>query len=85
MRKDTAQPASGTASSVSSPRVSSTNRHRRRFLFALSAGGAGVAAATVAAAPAVTTALPAGPEADSEAAGYRETEHVRHYYRTARL
>ncbi len=58
---------------------------RRRFLLALGAGGAGAAAAAVASAPAaLATAEKAAPVAP-DAAGYRETEHVRDYYRTTRI
>ncbi len=62
-----------------------TNGKRRRFLLALGAGGAGAAAAAVAAAPAAiaTPDKPAPAAADSS--GYRETEHVRDYYRTTRI
>ncbi len=60
----------------------STDPKRRRFLLALGASGAGVAASSVAAMPDV-----AAPEAtDNEQDGrYSETRHVRDYYRTAKL
>jgi len=54
---------------------------RRRFLLALGAGSAGAAAA---AAPIAAQATDPGPEPDA-AQGYRETDHVRTYYATARL
>lgn len=54
---------------------------RRRFLFALGAGGAGAAAA--AASPAI--AAPAAVPAADASSGYRETEHVRDYYDSARI
>lgn len=56
---------------------------RRRFLLGVTAGGA---AAVAGAAPAAASAI-VSPEETSAAdtsAGYRETEHVRHYYATAR-
>lgn len=75
--------ASGPAGDA--PASEQPNGRRRRFLLALGAGGAGAAAAAVAAAPAAIAtpdkAVPAAPDA----AGYRETEHVRDYYRTTRI
>ena len=61
-----------------------TSPKRRRFLLTLGIGGAGAAVAVVAAAPAaaveaVTTAPAVGND------GYRESAHVRDYYRTAKL
>ncbi|MEO5764483.1 MAG: formate dehydrogenase [Casimicrobiaceae bacterium] len=57
---------------------------RRRFLFALSAGGAGaVAAAATPALAAPADAVVATPAAAGS--GYRETQHVRDYYATTRL
>ena len=61
----------------------STNPARRRFLFALGVGGAGAAAATAGALPAAATAQATAPT-DQDAA-YRESEHVRDYYRTTRI
>lgn len=55
---------------------------RRRFLFALSAGGAGAAAAAT---QAVAAPLSGAGVAEATQSGYRETEHVRDYYATARL
>ena len=65
-----------------SRRSSSTDFTRRRFLFALGATSAGAAAApALAVAPQQVSAL-----AESEAAsGYRETDHVRDYYDSARI
>lgn len=56
---------------------------RRRFLLGVTAGGA---AAVAAATPAGATAIVSPEEANAADAstGYRETEHVRHYYATAR-
>jgi len=62
----------------------STDLKRRRFLLTLSAGGASVAAAGATALPnSVATATQAA--ADDAAGGYRETQHVRDYYRTAKI
>lgn len=70
-------------SSASSDATTSPQGSRRRFLFTLGAGSASAAALTaVPAAAAVTTATP---EPNAESSGYRETEHVRNYYRTAKL
>ncbi|MPZ45257.1 MAG: formate dehydrogenase [Betaproteobacteria bacterium] len=55
---------------------------RRRFLLSLGAGGAGAAAAGVAAA--AGTVAPAETAPKSKSSGYRETQHVRDYYRSAR-
>ena len=60
----------------------STDPSRRRFLFTLGVGGAGAAAATSGALKASVTqeAVPA-----TDDAAYRESEHVRDYYRTTRI
>ena len=61
----------------------SPNSKRRRFLFTLGLGSAGAAvgaAASVSAVAEMTTAE-AAPSAD----GYRESAHVRDYYRTAKI
>jgi hypothetical protein len=72
------------AAPVAAPASSSTDPKRRRFLLTLGLGGAGAAAAAVAAVPAAAagalTAAPVAPEG-----GYRESAHVRDYYRTAKL
>jgi len=62
-------------------RAPSADFSRRRFLLALGAGSAGAAAAT---APIAARATDRAPEPDA-AQGYRETDHVRTYYATARL
>ena len=56
---------------------------RRRFLLSLGAGGAGAAAAGVAAA--AGTVAPAATKPESKQSGYRETQHVRDYYRSAKF
>ena len=66
------------------PASSSTDSKRRRFVLTLGLGGAGAAAAVVAAAPAAAVgAVTTAPDALSD--GYRESAHVRDYYRTAKL
>ena len=58
-----------------------TNR-RRLLMFGAGAASAAAAATIVAATPA---AVIAEPVANPEAQGYRETQHVRHYYTTTRM
>ena len=66
----------------SSPRLVSTALTRRRFLFAFGATSVGAAAAPVLASAAqATSATVEG----AKASGYRETEHVRDYYDSARI
>jgi len=60
----------------------SANPNRRRFVFALGVTSAGAAAAPALATVAEQTAAVAAPTA---ASGYRETEHVRDYYDSARI
>ncbi len=81
MRFVAPQTASDSSSSPAADRAPSS---RRRFLFTFGAGTAGAAALTAApiAAAAVSTPEPAE---EAQASGYRETEHVRNYYRTAKL
>ncbi|MEO8485724.1 MAG: hypothetical protein ABI585_05230 [Betaproteobacteria bacterium] len=64
------------------PSTPSTNLKRRRFLLAMSAGGAGAVAAA-SPARAVVAAAPEAGAADS-ATGYRETAHIKSYYATTR-
>lgn len=75
------RPVANSAGSI----PSDTNLKRRRFLLGVGVGGAGVASAAIGALPGVATASPTGVESDSGGNGYRETEHVRDYYRTAKL
>jgi hypothetical protein len=64
--------------------TSTADLKRRRFLFSLGAGSAGAAA--VAAVPAMAIAeQPKQENSDNKTSGYRETEHVRDYYRTAKI
>ena len=69
------------AASVPEAATPSTDSKRRRFLFTLGVGTAG--AATAAAGLPATAAVDAA-TAQSEA-GYRETTHIRDYYRTVKL
>src|SRR4051794_12434036 len=63
---------------------SSPNLKRRRFLFTLGAGGAGAAAAAVAAVPGAAVIEATNVKPNDSGSGYRETQHVRDYYRTAK-
>ena len=72
----------GTTSSTPLSSVIRSEFTRRRFLFALGAGGAGAAAA--AASPTIAAPATAPPVAETSS-GYRETEHVRDYYDSARI
>ena len=72
------------AAVVSDAATSSPDTQRRRFLLTLGVGGAGAAAASVAALPAVAGIDPVKGDSDSDAR-YRETTHVRDYYRSAKL
>jgi len=61
---------------------SSSNLSRRKFLLAISAGGAATAAAV--AAKVVPQAQPTTTGADPSK-GYEETPHIRNYYRTTQV
>ena len=65
-----------------STQKSRTDPTRRRFLFALGLSSAGAAAVTAGALPAAA-AQDAAPT--NQDAAYRESEHVRDYYRTTRI
>jgi len=77
------------ASPVATPASPSTDLKRRRFLFSLSASGAGAAAVAMTAVPGSAAALlPAAAAAtatETNDAAYRESVHVRDYYRTTKL
>ena len=70
---------------VTAPPSSSADLKRRHFLLALGAGGVSAASVAVAALPGATEAITPQAPAGTADAGYRETEHVRDYYRTARV
>jgi hypothetical protein len=57
---------------------------RRRFLFTLGASGAG-AVAVASTLPGTAAAQLATAPSTDEDSGYRETAHVRDYYRTAKI
>ena len=64
------------------PRHPQPDVRRRRFLLAFGAATAGAAAAAPAVAGTVAAATPAATEPASR--GYRETDHIRAYYASAR-
>jgi hypothetical protein len=72
-------------SPVETSRSPSANLKRRSFLLALGAGGAGAAATAVAALPGAGIVAQPAASVIAEGSSYRETEHVRDYYRTARI
>jgi len=61
------------------------NSRRRRFLFTLGVSGAGVAVSAAASVSAVSAVTEATAESAVAPDGYRETQHVRDYYRTAKI
>jgi nitrous oxide reductase len=63
----------------------STNLKRRRFLFTLGVGGAGAAVAVANALPGTGAAQIATASPADEDSAYRVTDHVRDYYRTAKI
>ena len=83
MRNST--PGNNAAASVPSHDSRSTDLKRRRFLFTLGAGGAGAAVAVASALPGTAAAQIAAAPPDDQHAAYRATEHVRDYYRTAKI
>ena len=58
--------------------------NRRNFLLAAGLGSAGVAAAVVTAGKAVKKAEGVAPDAPEQTA-YRETDHIRKYYKTTQV
>ena len=75
------RPVSSSHGKDSSP---GTNLRRRGFLLTLGVGGAGAAAL---AARSLTGADPtsASPAASTPTDGYKMTDHIRRYYRTAKI
>jgi hypothetical protein len=72
-----------TASSPSEDHRSRTNARRRGFLLALSAGGAGAAVLAARSLTGVAQQTDGATPAD-DSKGYRVTDHVKRYYRTAK-
>jgi hypothetical protein len=62
-----------------------TRPQRRNFLLALGAGGAGAAIVAARALTAGSAAPDAAPEPSPDGKGYTLTDHVRRYYRTAKI
>ena len=62
-----------------------TDVRRRRFLFTLGAGSAGAAAAVAGTLHGTAAVQLATAQANDADAGYRVTEHVRDYYRSAKI
>jgi hypothetical protein len=62
-----------------------TDLKRRRFLLTLGASGAGVAVAAASGVHASAAASEAVIDVTDNASAYRETAHVRDYYRTTRI
>ena len=58
------------------------NLRRRGFLLTVGTGGAATVAVAFRPLAPAPTALPAAPEASQ---GYRDTQHVRDYYRTTKI
>ncbi len=73
------------AAPITAAALPSTDPKRRRFLFTLGVAGAGAATAAAAAVPGAAALQTIGTEDATRDAGYRETPHVRDYYRTAKL
>jgi hypothetical protein len=62
-----------------------TRPQRRNFLLALGAGGAGAAIVAARALTAGSVAPDAAREPSPDGKGYAVTDHVRRYYRTAKI
>jgi hypothetical protein len=62
-----------------------TRPQRRNFLLALGAGGAGAAIVAARALTAGSVAPDAAQEPSPDGKGYALTDHVRRYYRTAKI
>ncbi len=84
MSNSTVQPDACGPGKTPRERVSAPNLKRRRFLL-FSAGGAGAAAAAAVSVTTIAVIAPKVAESPGTSSGYRETEHVRDYYRTARI
>ena len=82
MRTPSPSDRTGTTLASASPK---TSLRRRGFLLSLGAGGAGAAAAVLKALPTTAAVEPQTTSSNHPGSGYRESEHVRDYYRSARL
>jgi nitrous oxide reductase len=67
------------------PDPRSADLKRRRFLFTLGVGGAGAVVTAAGALPGASAAQIATAAPADEDSAYRVTEHVRDYYRTAKI
>ena len=65
--------------------AASPDFRRRRFLLAIGAGGAAVAATAASSAPLAVTVDAGVAKPNDTASAYRVTEHVRDYYRSTKL
>jgi hypothetical protein len=83
MRTSPSRDRSAAADPAASP--TSTDPARRRFLLGAGSAGAAAAMTVLPAAATAHVAAPAAPAEDDTVAKYRETQHVRDYYRTIRL
>lgn len=73
------------AREIPPPGTAQTRPQRRNFLLALGAGGAGAAIVAARSLSGGTVVPDAAPDAAPEGKGYALTEHVRRYYRTAKI
>lgn len=62
-----------------------TNIKRRKFMLGIGVSGVGVAAAAVGGGKLLEDPAPGGGVRDKGQRGYRTTEHIQNYYKTARL
>ena len=76
-------PSAGVEAPAAAPSSGTPDSKRRRFLLTLGLGSAGVAVSAKASVAAVAEANES--QADVADGRYRETDHIRDYYRTAKL
>jgi hypothetical protein len=81
----TRTPSGNSPLPITAPPSSSADLKRRHFLLTLGAGGLSAASVAVAAVPGSAAAIETQAAAATTDSGYRETDHVRDYYRTARI
>ena len=70
---------------VTASTSSAADLKRRHFLLTLGVGGVSAATVAVATLPGAAAAIATEGAAGAADSGYRETDHVRDYYRTARV